>query len=82
MVKKTLSVSITEEQDKILELYNLSASALLQESIEEVKKNQTISAETVKEVTRQRDKWRDNFNKLNDFLKSKGLFDEYYGILE
>jgi len=80
MVTKIRSISLSEEDNKLVDELNLSPTALIKSKVEEIRETSKISISLLQETMRQRDKFRENFQKAMKFITEEGLYDKYFGI--
>ena len=74
------SFSLSEDENRMMEELNLSPTALIKSKLEEIKQSQSVTIELLKETQRQRDKFREKMTKAIEFITSKNLYDEFFGL--
>ena len=72
-----ISCSISVKQHQFLKDSGLSASSLLQDSINEEIRHSQVSHERVKDLNLKIERFAEMINKYREFLESKDLIDEF-----
>jgi len=81
MATKTRCISVSEDDDILLEEMNISPSALIKSKIEEIRLSSKITLGQLDEANRKISSWMALARKYQAFLESKGLLNEVNGIL-
>lgn len=80
MVTKIKSISISQEDDELIEQYNLSPSALIKERLAQFRDADTYAAVKIRELNAKILRLIQNFQKAIDFINENGLGDKFLGI--
>jgi len=74
------SVSISQQQAQFIEEMEISASDLLQRSINDIIESSKVSAKQVQELNRKIVILQETIGKQRDFIEAKGLMDAFLGF--
>lgn len=80
MATKIRSISLTEEEDKLISKLELSPTHLIKSKLAEIKATLQFTREEFKEMERGMNVWKANFRKAEKFIESKGFWAEFQGI--
>ena len=75
-----VSCSIDSEEKRFLEEKKLSASELLQGSIQEAIRNHSLGEQERRQLEKSVQIWKGNYDKARDFIEAKGLFEDFIAL--